>query len=275
MIITHENSEVLQKHELFIHPNFKIEGQGFLGVRSEYRTSLIGNVGPFGIVSESFLGSYLSITDVYCYNTSIGNYCSVAEGFIVLPSHDINRITTSRCTIACKTPSPHFANFKGQANYTFSYHSIIGHDVWIGCGVKMRNGLIIGHGAIIGAGSVLTKHVPPYAIVAGSPAKIIRMRFSENDIERLLKSEWFNYDWQNIEIDWGNMHNAISQMEDHIAAQDVPLLNSGFAYKTIDSQLQLHPATWSLDKQANVCFEVPKFMDLFDSPKIKQKLLKV
>lgn len=69
----------------------------------------------------------------------------------------------------------------------------IGNDVWIGRNSLILSGVNIGDGAIIGAGSVVTKDVHPYAIVAGNPAKMIRYRFDEKTIERLLKMAWWNW----------------------------------------------------------------------------------
>ena len=64
--------------------------------------------------------------------------------------------------------------------------------MWIGDGVYIKPGVRIGNGSVIGMGSIVTKDVPPYTIVAGNPAKIIRNRFSEEIVEKLLKSEWWN-----------------------------------------------------------------------------------
>jgi len=69
----------------------------------------------------------------------------------------------------------------------------IGHDVWIGAEVMIRRGITIGTGAIVGTRSLVTKDVPPYAIVGGVPARVIRYRFDETTIERLLDSEWWRY----------------------------------------------------------------------------------
>lgn len=69
----------------------------------------------------------------------------------------------------------------------------IGHDVWIGDQAMIKRGVKVGHGTIIGARAVVTKDVPPYAIVGGVPAKVIRYRFTEEIIERLLASQWWRY----------------------------------------------------------------------------------
>ena len=70
----------------------------------------------------------------------------------------------------------------------------IGNDVWIGDGAFIKNGVTIGDGAIIGARAVVTKDIPPYAIVVGVPAKILKYRFSEQIIDRLLNTKWWNLD---------------------------------------------------------------------------------
>ena len=68
----------------------------------------------------------------------------------------------------------------------------IGSDVWIGSNACILRGLAVGDGAVIGAGSVVTKDVPPYAVVVGNPARVLKYRFSEEVIARLLRLEWWN-----------------------------------------------------------------------------------
>ena len=74
----------------------------------------------------------------------------------------------------------------------------IGNDVWIGNGAIVINGVKVGDGAIIGAGAVVTKDVPPYCIVVGSPARVIKKRFDDAVIERLLKVQWWNWPLEKI-----------------------------------------------------------------------------
>ena len=71
--------------------------------------------------------------------------------------------------------------------------TVVGHDVWLGYSALVLPGVRIGHGAIVAAASVVARDVPPYAIVAGNPARVIRSRFPEEDVARLLRAAW--WDW--------------------------------------------------------------------------------
>lgn len=75
---------------------------------------------------------------------------------------------------------------------------VIGNDVWIGAKSTIMSGIKISDGAVVGAGSTVTKDVPPYAIVAGNPAKIVKYRFSEDIIEKLLQIKWWEWDEKKI-----------------------------------------------------------------------------
>lgn len=92
--------------------------------------------------------------------------------------------------------------FPGNCNFFFDeflrvnddYHCVIGNDVWIGDNVILKGGVTIGDGAIVGMGSLVTKDVPPYAVVCGVPAKIIRYRFDDDTIKSLLTIKWWEFD---------------------------------------------------------------------------------
>jgi serine acetyltransferase len=75
---------------------------------------------------------------------------------------------------------------------------IIQNDVWIGAKSTIMSGVKISNGALVGACSVVTKDVPPFAIVAGNPAKVVKYRFTEEQIEKLLSIAWWNWDEQKI-----------------------------------------------------------------------------
>lgn len=97
------------------------------------------------------------------------------------------------------------------------YSIKIGNDVWIGEGAFISRGVTIGDGAIIAARAVVTKDVPPYAIVGGVPAKIIRYRFSEEIIEQLLELQWWNYGLEALDdVDFTDIEQSIIQIKKNV-----------------------------------------------------------
>ena len=94
----------------------------------------------------------------------------------------------------------------------------VGNDVWIGKNSLIMNGVTIGDGAVIGEKTVVTKDVPPFAIVVGTPAKVVRYRFDERTIERLLRIKWWDYGLPILEgVEWTNIDQALNQLEQKIA----------------------------------------------------------
>jgi virginiamycin A acetyltransferase len=71
--------------------------------------------------------------------------------------------------------------------------TVVGHDVWLGYSAFVLPGVTIGDGAVVAAASVVARDVPPYAVVAGNPARVVRSRFSEEDVARLLRAAWWNW----------------------------------------------------------------------------------
>lgn len=146
-------------------------------------------------IGKVSIGKYTYLNgDAFLEHVSIGNYCSIGRDLsIISGTHDMNAFSTfSFSSYNHKTP---FLKYKlpDCGSDIPAKQTIIDNDVWIGSYTKIIGGVHINTGAVIGAGSIVTKDVPPYAIVAGCPAKIIRYRFSEEKIEKLLKSEWWNY----------------------------------------------------------------------------------
>lgn len=99
----------------------------------------------------------------------------------------------------------------------------IGNDVWIGANASVLPGIVIGDGAVIGAGSVVTKNIPPYAIVAGNPAKIIKYRFNEKVIEKMKEWEWWNWP---VDVIKDNLDLFSSELSSDICAKIDRIKNS-------------------------------------------------
>ncbi|HMK52201.1 MAG TPA: CatB-related O-acetyltransferase [Thermodesulfobacteriota bacterium] len=124
----------------------------------------------------------------------IGKYCSISTQVIIFlgSEHRMDWVSTYPFPYLWKEAS----STKG---HPFSKGDvIIGNDVYIGYHVTILSGVVIGDGAAIGAGSVVTKDIPPYAIAAGNPAQIIRYRFGEETVQKLLKIRW--WDWSDEKV---------------------------------------------------------------------------
>jgi len=120
----------------------------------------------------------------------IGNFCSIAGGVQILLCADHHDEWITTFTLGTRLEGFEYNSTKQDMKHKGDI--IIQNDVWIGRNAVILSGCTIGNGAIIGANSVVTKDVPPYAIVAGNPAKIIRYRFSEEVIKDLLEIAWWN-----------------------------------------------------------------------------------
>lgn len=121
----------------------------------------------------------------------LGKYISIATGckFFLGGNHDWKRVTTYL--------NPYL---KSDSDGLLTNGDIkIGNDVWIGNDCTLMSGIEIGDGAVIAANSVVSKNVEPYSIVGGVPSKLIKKRFSEETIEKLLKIKWWNWSEEKIE----------------------------------------------------------------------------
>lgn len=142
-------------------------------------------------IVNSSIGRYNNIGyDNELNNVEIGSFCSFSDHvFIGGAEHPLEWVSTSPVFEGIEHSGPK----KKFSHFMLPEHkqTIIGSDVWIGHNVSIKAGVTVGTGAVIGTGAVVTKDVPPYAIVAGVPAKVIRYRFSADIINALLKSEWW------------------------------------------------------------------------------------
>ena len=142
------------------------------------------------VVSSKFGRHSYCGYDCVFLNTSIGSFCSISDNVVIGGSnHPMHFVSTSPVFLSHRdSVKAKFAKFE----YLDLPQTIIGNDVWIGHSALVRAGVNIGHGAVVAMGSVVTKDVPPYAIVGGNPAKVLRLRFSENMCAKLLATEWWN-----------------------------------------------------------------------------------
>lgn len=168
-------------------------------------------------------GKNIEVGDYTIYNDFVSNPCDFEKNN-VLYHYPVNKdrlIIGKFCSIACGakfmfTSGNH--SMQSLSNYTFPIFfdeweldpkdicdawenkgdTVIGNDVWIGYEAVIMQGVKIGDGAIIGTRAVVTKDVPPYTIVAGVPARVIRRRFDEKTITKLESIRWWNWDYEKI-----------------------------------------------------------------------------
>ena len=173
-------------------------------ISSDFRCEIPASIKNTVIGPKVKLGAYSYAVSGYIMAANIGRYCSFGEDIqIGRQNHPIDWLSTSPHfylpaeqvqdmppTIKAQSSSGYYPHGKAP---TVMKVTNIGHDVWIGHGAYIKPGITVGTGAIVAAMSVVTKDLPPYAIVGGNPAKLIRYRFSKNIIEKLLVSEWWEY----------------------------------------------------------------------------------
>lgn len=167
----------------------RFEGMNRLTTDVTFLTSSIGYASYIG--NRSFIK-----------NTKIGRYTCIAT--------DVMTVAGSHPTSKFVSIHPAFYSTRKQSGFTYvredkfsdfnyidenqKFTVMIGNDVWIGSGVKIMEGVTIGDGAVVAAGAIVTKDVPPYSIVGGVPAKIIKYRFDGETIKKLLELKWWEKD---------------------------------------------------------------------------------
>lgn len=166
-------------------------------------------IAPGSVVSGAYIGRYSYVgnrSDLH--NCKIGRFCSIAPGVkIIVDVHPssvyVSTFPSFYSTHRTKAPS-YVSKTKFEEHLSIdNYDAVIGNDVWIGTNAMIKGGVRIGDGAIVAFGSIVTKDVPPYAIVGGVPAKVIKYRFTEEQIEKLLDIQWWNKsdEWLKTHVD--------------------------------------------------------------------------
>lgn len=182
--------------------------------------SSIGNqstVGDDSVIVNSTLGDYVEIDrrnyihnstigsftytgmNTYIGMSEIGKFCSISR------SVDVGGVDHNYCSVTTFPDEKMLGKImKKDWKVDTSEKIIIGNDVWIGQGVTIikKRGIRIGNGAVIGAGTLVTKDVPDYAIVVGTPARVIKYRFEPEVIEELIKIQWWDFPFDVIKCNW-------------------------------------------------------------------------
>lgn len=148
---------------------------------------------------------------------SIGNYCSIGPEvvFILSADHALDHISTFPFRVKCL----HNSGFEGISKGDI----IVEDDAWIGYGAIILSGVHIGQGAVIGAGAVVTSDVPPYAIVGGNPAKVIRYRFPKELLEGLCRIDYSKIDLNYVKENEDRLYQTLYKIEQ---LEGIPLKNS-------------------------------------------------
>ena len=178
------------------------------------------------VILNSTIGSYVDIekrnlirsavigdmtytgADVGIMWAEIGKYCCIARK-VEIGGNEHNYRAASMM------PSYRLLNKLGGKLSMHQDEEIVrvGNDVWIGVGalIPRKSGLVIGDGAVIGSGAVVTKSVPPYAIVAGVPARVMRYRFEASVIEKLLRLKWWDWEREKILEYWPLLSSDLTE----------------------------------------------------------------
>ncbi len=179
----------------------RLEGRNYVGKEAFLKNCSMG----YG----SYVQSGCDLTD-----TDIGRYTSIGSSVkTVIGSHPVGKRVAMHPSFNDTCSITGFSYVSNDRNRAVNgKRTQIGSDVWIGNDVRIMGGVMIGDGAVIGAGAVVTRDIRPYSVNAGVPAKFIRYRFSEEQIERLLADKWWEKDEQ-----WIRTHiEDFSDVEDFL-----------------------------------------------------------
>lgn len=156
-------------------------------------------VGARTKVAESSFGDYsYVVNDSDIIYSTIGKFCSIAAHTRINPgNHPLDRVMLSHVGYRSSAyglgpDDPDFFEWRRASPVT------LGHDVWIGHGAVVLPGVTVGTGAAVGAGTIVTKDVPPFAVVVGNPGRVLRLRFADAQVADLLRIAWWNWPHEQI-----------------------------------------------------------------------------
>lgn len=163
----------------------------------------------FGRYTEVGAGVHMSdsLLDDYSYlgrgceltSTDIGKFANIAAMVRINPGfHPMERVTLHHITYRRRRYGVHPQDDADFFAWRRRQRVFIGHDSWIGHGVVIMPGVHIGNGAVVGSNSVVTRDVPPYAVVAGAPARVLRMRFTPAIARAIEATAWWDWDHETL-----------------------------------------------------------------------------
>jgi acetyltransferase-like isoleucine patch superfamily enzyme len=198
---------------LLKHKTLKLSGKVII------RNSIFGkyNFVQGATIKNSSIGDFTYVAkNSFVNNCKIGKYSCIAPNVSIgLGEHPVKNFVSIHPVFYTNTK--HLGYMFGEENYFKEYYeTIIGNDVWIGANVIIKGGVKIGDGAIIASGSVVTKDVDDYAIVGGVPAKFIKTRFEQSEIEFLKQYKWWDCDIEFLRKNHLEFHDVKNFMEKYV-----------------------------------------------------------
>ncbi len=192
---------------------------------------------------DFYIGAYSYAVSGFFLNCKIGRYCSIGESVqIGRGAHPFHWVSTSPFfytgygNVLDETDQfvidkfllseINVSDFIAGSQIQKVPETIIENDVWIGHGAFLKPGVTVHSGSVIAAYAVVTKDVPAFSIVAGNPAKIVRMRFSDEIIEKLLSSQWWNYHIGSIKANIINVDEFLSKLDRDKEAEKLLLIDN-------------------------------------------------
>lgn len=220
-------AEMDARHEFFIDLGLDVAKSNAKNVSKDFVFEAPSRINKSVFKGLSSIGAFSYCSDGLVNATHIGRYCSIARSVNIgqfdhptdwLSTHPFQYQRTFKISTGSRffnkaiydssCPEEHLQKIARKLSSTTTS---IGNDVWVGHGVIVISGVNIGDGAIIAAGAVVTKDVPPFAIVGGVPAKIIKYRFDVSTVAQLQELKWWEYaTWQLYGVNFADIQAAIS-----------------------------------------------------------------